>query len=98
MSDGESRTFESGTSTPTVRPRPALFRALGRHDPPSEIEVAGDLYRRSSVFKHDSWAATALYTCEADAGEQSQTKRLRRNVASYRSDDKCTQENNKSRK
>jgi hypothetical protein len=45
----------------SVRPRPALFRALGRHEPPAEIEVAGQLCRRIEIFKHDSWAATARY-------------------------------------
>lgn len=44
-----------------VRPRPALFRALGAEEPPAEIEVGGRTYRRVEVFKHDSWAATALY-------------------------------------
>jgi hypothetical protein len=49
-----------------VRPRPAPFRALGNDDPPAEIEVRGRPYRRVEVFKHDSWAATALY--EGPAG------------------------------
>ena len=44
-----------------VRPRPALFRALGADDPPREIEVGGQPYRRVEILKHDSWAATALY-------------------------------------
>ena len=41
--------------------RPALFRALGHDDPPKEIEVGDQIYRCAKVFKHDSWAATALY-------------------------------------
>jgi hypothetical protein len=44
-----------------VRPRPALFRALGQEDPPEEIAVDRQTYRRETIFKHDSWAATALY-------------------------------------
>jgi hypothetical protein len=44
-----------------VRPRPALFRALGTKEPPEKIEIEGQTYRRIAVFKHDSWAATALY-------------------------------------
>lgn len=47
-----------------VRRRPALFRALGDADPPAEIEVRGCRLRQVSVFKHDSWAATALYRGE----------------------------------
>lgn len=42
-------------------PRPRLFRALGRQDPPLQIEVAGATWRRLEIYKHDSWAATALY-------------------------------------
>jgi hypothetical protein len=45
----------------TIRPRPPLLRALGRDEPPLEIEVAGRPCRRIDVFKHDSWAATARY-------------------------------------
>lgn len=47
--------------TGTPRPRPALLRALGRAEPPEVIEIDGLSYRRVDVFKHDSWAATALY-------------------------------------
>ena len=47
-------------STP-VRPRPGLFRALGLNDPPLEIEVKGKACKQIEIFKHDSWAATALY-------------------------------------
>ena len=44
-----------------VRPRTRLFRALGAEDPPRLLEINGQTYRRIDVFKHDSWAATALY-------------------------------------
>jgi hypothetical protein len=38
-----------------------MFRALGASDPPSRIEIDGAVYARVRIFKHDSWAATALY-------------------------------------
>ena len=44
-----------------VRPRPPVFRALGRLDPPPEIELRGQRYVRIDIYKHDSWAATARY-------------------------------------
>ena len=44
-----------------VRPRPALFLAMGRGEPPPRIEIDGVSYCRIHCFKHDSWAATALY-------------------------------------
>lgn len=47
-----------------ARCRPALFRALGDAEPPLEIEVRGCRLRQVTVFKHDSWAATALYAGE----------------------------------
>lgn len=43
------------------RPRPPYLRALGLSEPPTEVEVDGVRYLRREVFKHDSWAATALY-------------------------------------
>ncbi len=49
-----------------TRRRPALFQALGRAAPPLEVEIGGVPYHRREVYKHDSWAATALY--EADGG------------------------------
>jgi hypothetical protein len=45
----------------TSRPRPALFRALGAADPPPEVEIDGESFRRGEILKHDSWAATAVY-------------------------------------
>lgn len=48
-------------SAQAARPRPALFRALGVSDPPARIEIEGRGYARVEIFKHDSWAATALY-------------------------------------
>jgi hypothetical protein len=43
------------------RPRPPYLRALGRAEPPTEVEVDGVRYLRREIFKHDSWAATAVY-------------------------------------
>jgi hypothetical protein len=43
------------------RPRPALFRALGKDEPPLCVTIAGRDYQRQEIYKHDSWAATALY-------------------------------------
>lgn len=54
-----------------VRPRPPFLRALGRREPPERIQLPpppgappaaqGQAYALVRVFKHDSWAATALY-------------------------------------
>lgn len=44
-----------------VRPRPAVFRALGRDEPPAEVEIAGETCRLRETLKHDSWAATGIY-------------------------------------
>lgn len=44
-----------------ARPRPPLFRALGKDDPPAEVVVNGRAYAREEIYKHDSWAATAVY-------------------------------------
>jgi hypothetical protein len=49
------------TIAPYVRPRPPLLRALGRDEPPDEVEVDLKRYRLLRVVKHDSWAATAFY-------------------------------------
>jgi tRNA A-37 threonylcarbamoyl transferase component Bud32 len=38
-----------------------MFRALGNGEPPVEIVIDGQKYQRVTIFKHDSWAATALY-------------------------------------
>jgi hypothetical protein len=44
-----------------LRTRPALFRALGHEEPPRVITINGEEHELVEVFKHDSWAATALY-------------------------------------
>ena len=57
-----SRTTPGRTvcSEPT-RPRPRWLRALGDDAPPDRLEVGGESHRLVELFKHDSWAATALY-------------------------------------
>ena len=44
-----------------AQPRPRVLRALGKADPPEQVEIDGYSYRRFDILKHDSWAATALY-------------------------------------
>jgi len=44
-----------------VRPRPAVFRALGAADPPAAVEIDGETFELDEIFKHDSWAATGIY-------------------------------------
>jgi hypothetical protein len=51
----------TGEALALGRPRPALFRALGEQEPPTRISVAGVPFEWLRTFKHDSWAATALY-------------------------------------
>ncbi len=45
----------------SVKKRPPLLRALGEQEPPSIVVVGGKTYDLETVYKHDSWAATALY-------------------------------------
>jgi len=44
-----------------VRPRPAIFRALGAADPPPAVEIDGETFELEEILKHDSWAATGIY-------------------------------------
>ena len=44
-----------------TKPRPPLFRALGKQSPPTEITIRGKIFQHERTIKHDSWAATALY-------------------------------------
>lgn len=50
------------TTIVTTRPRPALLRALGKAEPPFEIIIDSHIYQRIEIYKHDSWAATSLYS------------------------------------
>lgn len=60
-------------SSPKItRDRPAIFRAMGLAEPPALVQIKSSSdfdgeYQRVQVFKHDSWAATALYACDARA-------------------------------
>jgi hypothetical protein len=53
--------MQNRESGKTAQPRPKVFRALGKADPPEQVEIDGHPYRRVDILKHDSWAATALY-------------------------------------
>ncbi len=44
-----------------VKGRPRWLRALGLQSPPESLEIHGVPHRLREIFKHDSWAATALY-------------------------------------
>lgn len=61
VSDQEMNSGQGAGRDAPIRPRPPIFRALGNEDPPDEIEIEGQTYSQINVFKHDSWAATALY-------------------------------------
>jgi hypothetical protein len=52
----------------SVVKRPPVLRALGDREPPPAVVVGGTTYLLETVFKHDSWAATALYK-EAGGGQ-----------------------------
>jgi hypothetical protein len=60
MSTGEEQ-FAVRIAPAIARPRPALFRALGHSDPPLRISIRDVDFQHVRTFKHDSWAATALY-------------------------------------
>jgi serine/threonine protein kinase len=51
---------DSGAKS-TVKPRPAWLKALGSESPPASLEIDGEPAQLVETFKHDSWAATALY-------------------------------------
>lgn len=57
----ESAAVHNAGRDPETRPRPPLFRALGRDEPPAVVEIDGETFRRREVFKHDSWAASGIY-------------------------------------
>ncbi len=44
-----------------LKRRPAWLRALGHGTPPPRLDIAGQPYHRAELFKHDAFAATALY-------------------------------------
>lgn len=48
-----------------MKQRPAWLKALGKKEFPDSLTVGPDSYLLVKVFKHDFWAATALYAGEA---------------------------------
>lgn len=50
-----------GDARASTRPRPRLFRALGRREPPPTVVVDEVEFALHELVKHDSWAATAIY-------------------------------------
>jgi hypothetical protein len=53
--------FQNKSAHGAVKTRPPWLRALGAGAPPANLTVDGVPHRLIEVFKHDSWAATALY-------------------------------------
>ena len=49
------------SSKSQVKPRPRWLKALGLESPPESLQIASVPHRLRELFKHDSWAATALY-------------------------------------
>lgn len=47
--------------TASSRSRPSWLQALGKIGPPLEVWIDGEPFTQVDLFKHDSWAATALY-------------------------------------
>jgi hypothetical protein len=62
-----SMRVDSGRSS-AVKARPRWLKALGSESPPASLEIDNRTFRLVELFKHDSWAATMLYSC--DAGTQ----------------------------
>jgi hypothetical protein len=56
-----SETLERKRAPSAVKARPPWLRALGSGSPPDGLSIAGVPHQLLEVFKHDSWAATALY-------------------------------------
>jgi hypothetical protein len=55
------------------RPPASLF-ALGRQEMPAQVEADGATYRFTKLFKHDFFAATALYETVGAPGEMAVLK------------------------
>lgn len=76
------KTATASPQTPTAtRPRPRWLRALGHDDPPAEFEADGRRYRRVTIFKHDAFAATALYAAADHPAQRVLGKFARRQSA-----------------
>jgi hypothetical protein len=63
---------------PEVKPRPSWLKALGNESPPASIEIDGQTFHLVELYKHDSWAATSLYS--SAAGMQRIVKMHRRSA------------------
>lgn len=72
---------KSDAAAPAVQPRPAWLRALGQSDPPARFEAGGQAWRRVHIYKHDAFAATALYARVDDAAVRAVGKFSRRQSA-----------------
>ncbi|MFN0131331.1 MAG: hypothetical protein ACKVW3_02170 [Phycisphaerales bacterium] len=48
-------------AAPSTKPRPRVFRALGRSEPPVFVVIDDNEYALVDCLKHDSWAATGIY-------------------------------------
>ncbi|MEO0514083.1 MAG: hypothetical protein AAF086_02160 [Planctomycetota bacterium] len=68
-------------AAPAVRPRPRWLRALGHDDPPARFEAKGKAWRRVHIYKHDAFAATALYVSTDDTPQKAVGKFSRRQSA-----------------
>ncbi|MEM1109878.1 MAG: hypothetical protein AAGH99_14430 [Planctomycetota bacterium] len=79
MSDSE--TDLPADHEPSVRPRPAWLRALGHDDPPARFDAGGHTWERVHIYKHDAFAATALYARADDANRKAVGKFSRRQSA-----------------
>lgn len=67
--------------TPAVKPRPRWLRALGHDDPPTRFEAGGFTWQRLAIYKHDAFAATALYARIDDPTRRAVGKFSRRQAA-----------------
>ncbi|MEM7722790.1 MAG: hypothetical protein AAF376_10480 [Pseudomonadota bacterium] len=79
-SAGRSVSLSPGNAS-AVRPRPRWLRALGHDDPPAEFRADGQTFRRVTIFKHDAFAATALYTASDGSDRRVLGKFARRQSA-----------------
>lgn len=61
-----SRAVPHSAEAAKGKPRPKLFRALGKAEPPQEVQIGDTRYQLLEILKHDSWAATAIYHSEEE--------------------------------
>lgn len=80
MSDSVSKP-SPGPVAHAVEPRPKWLRALGHDDPPVRFEAGGFTWQRLEIYKHDAFAATALYARVDDPERRAVGKFSRRQSA-----------------